>query len=100
MSIKINDILQNYMSEKSKKDLVLEIKLCRTWAGTIRDISVRFTEGDEMQLVLEKGYKAAPSEIGKVYYNPYEIKVGENAEIRMAIAPWGNSFRMKDIKAI
>lgn len=53
-----------------------------------------------MQLVLEKGYKAVQSEIGKIYYNPYEIKVGENAEIRMAIAPWGNSFRMKDIKAI
>lgn len=30
MNVKINDILQNYMSEKSKKDLVLEIKLCRT----------------------------------------------------------------------
>ena len=51
-----------------------------------------------MQLVLEKGYKAAQSDLGKVYYSPYEIKIGENAEIKMARAPWGNSIRMKDIK--
>lgn len=30
MKIKLNDIFKEYISEKSKKDLVLEVKLCRT----------------------------------------------------------------------
>lgn len=30
MKIKLNDTFKEYISEKSKKDLVLEIKLCRT----------------------------------------------------------------------
>lgn len=30
MKIKLNDIFKEYILEKSKKDLVLEVKLCRT----------------------------------------------------------------------
>ena len=53
-----------------------------------------------MQLVLEKGYKVAESDVGRIYYNPYEVWIGENPEIKLAKAPWGNSLRMKNIKAI
>ena len=99
MKININETLQKFLEEKGTKHLVLQVKLCNSWAGVYKDVTASFAEGNEQWLV-EDGYVAGESQIGKVYYRPDEIRFGENPEIHMIKSLFGQRVMMKHIKAI
>lgn len=81
MKIKLDQKLQEYMQKNGHKDLVLYVKKGQgCCSGALRMVEVRFAkEGDET--LVEQGYVAVESELGKVYYEPEKVVLESHPEL-------------------
>ena len=81
MKIELDAKLQEYVKEKGLKDLVLYVKKGQgCCSGGVPMIQARFAkEGDEA--LLEQGYVAVASELGKIYYQMERIGLDQNPQL-------------------
>ena len=96
MKVGLNEALQNYLQDKGHKHLVLKAKICHSWAGSYKDITASYAEGNEQWLV-EEGYVAGETELGKIYYRPQDVRFGDKPEIHLVEFFRSKRIAFKDI---
>lgn len=64
-----------------------------------KDVTASFAEGNEQWLV-EDGYVAGETEIGKIYYRPQEIIFGPDPQVHLVKFFMGQRVAFKDIRAL
>ena len=81
MKIKLDDKLQEYMQKNGHKDLVLYVKKGQgCCSGSLRMVQARFAKaGDEA--LLEQGYVAVETDLGKIYYEMEKIVLESHPEL-------------------
>lgn len=81
MKIKLDEKLIEYMKKHGHKDLVLYVKKGEgCCSASLRMVQARFAkEGDEA--LVEKGYVAVESDLGKIYYDMEKIVLEQHPEL-------------------
>ena len=81
MKIQLDDKLKEYMKKNGHKDLVLYVKKGEgCCSASLRMVKARFAkEGDEN--LIEKGYVAVESQLGKIYYDMEKIVLEQNPQL-------------------
>ena len=73
--------LKEYMVKNGHKDLVLYVKKGQgCCSASMRMVQARFAKEEDEALV-EKGYVAVESELGKIYYDMERIVLEQNPEL-------------------
>jgi len=81
MKIALDDKLQQYMKEHGHKDLVLYVKKGQgCCSGGVPMVQARFVKKEDGALE-DKGYAAAETEMGKVYFEMDKIVLENNPEL-------------------
>ena len=81
MKIKLDEKLKEYMEKHGHRDLVLYVKKGEgCCSASMRTVQVRFAkEGDE--LLPEKGYVDAESDLGRIYYDMEQIVLEKDPQL-------------------
>lgn len=81
MKIQLDDKLKEYMKKNGHQDIVLYVKKGEgCCSASLRMVQARFAkEGDED--LVEKGYVAVESDLGKIYYDMERIILETNPQL-------------------
>ena len=81
MKIQLDDKLKEYMKKNGHQDIVLYVKKGEgCCSASLRMVQARFAKkGDEA--LVEKGYVAVESELGKIYYDMERIILETNPQL-------------------
>lgn len=63
------------------------------------EVSVSFTDEDKA-VMQEKGYEAAESELGSVYYPKEGIRLSDNSMVNYMEYPWITCFETEGIEIV
>ena len=81
MKIKLDEKLKEYMEKNNHKNLVLYVKKGQgCCSGGVPMVQARFAKEEDGALE-EKGYAAAETELGKVYFEMDKIVLENNPEL-------------------
>lgn len=96
----LNEHAKKYMQKFGWNDVVLNVEEFTSWcAPPYKEIVVSFTNENE-KAMLEKGYKADVSELGKVYYPEQGVELSEQITVSYIEYPWITRFEVEGIRPI
>lgn len=100
MTILIDPKLKNYMEKHGHNAIVLDVSLCHTWAGVVKDLSARFADSNETDSLSEKGYTSMETEAGNVYFKSGRIAFKEKVLFSLSSFLWSRQINVLGARAV
>lgn len=66
MNIQLDDHLKTYMRENQLQNILITSMMCHTWGGSRLEISARFVDTDETNILKADHFVSLPHEFGEV----------------------------------
>ena len=100
MKITFDEKLKEFMNQKNYRNIAVEVSICNTWAGAVKNLSARFVEDNETSELNSKGYKVVTSDGINIYYKPTQVILSENITFVLKAHLWMRNIVFKGITAI
>ena len=100
MNITFDDKIKEFMNQKNYNNIALEVSVCNTWAGTVKDLSARFVENNEASEFTSKGYKNISVDGINIYYKPTQVILSDIITFTLKTRLWMHNIVFKGIAAV